>query len=566
MQEFIRSLQPAWLDGYDARAVGQDVLVGAVLCVLLIPQAMAYAQLAGLPPAAGLFTAMIAPMVYALLGRSAAVSMGPVALASLLVADAIGRHNGPAATVAAILALQSGGFLILLSLLRMGRLVNFISEPALLGFTAAAAFLIGTSQLSGLTGIDAARSGTLHGGIMSLWEAGGLHLPTLGLGLTALGGFFMGEPLMRRAALLLRLTGTARLALMKSAQLVVIVLVSAAALWLPDITMVEAPQSAIPALNLPLAAPTVWIGLLLPSLTVAIVVFVTGIAVAKSLSSRRRQAVNSNAEAFAIGAANLTVGVTGGYVAGVSLSRSALVHDVAARSPLSSAMAALIVLPVAAFGGALLAKMPVVALSALVISAIGALVKVKEIRSVVAHSRLEAMVIAATFLATLLLGVQWGLLAGATAGVFAFLWASSLPRITREGPDQAQNNGVFRSVARDAVDADTGPVLVLRIDRPLFFGNVGYAEEQVTRIVSEHPQARCLILDMRAVTDVDATGLRMLTRLLDNIEEKDLKVAFAAPQRPVQEALSDHEAVAQCAHYDTVEDANAELQAAYAAR
>lgn len=553
------TLRPGWLDGYDRRALGQDALAGAVLSVLLIPQAMAYAQLAGLSPAAGLLTAMIAPLVYALLGRSAAVSMGPVALASLLVADALSAHGADPAMIAAILAVESGAFLLALSFFRMGRLVNFISEPALLGFTAAAAFLIGASQLSGLTGIEAARAGTLHGGLIALWEAGGLHLPTLLLGLGALAGFFLAEPALRRLALLLRLTGTPRLALMKSAQLLVIVLAGIAALWLPEVATVKTPQGALPLPTFPMADLSVWIGLLVPSLTLAIVIFVTGIAVAKSLSSRRRQAVNSNAEAFAIGAANICTACTGGYAAGVSLSRSALVHDVGARSPLSSAMAALVVLPVAAFGASLLSMMPVTALSALVISAIVGLIKIREIREVIAHSRLETMVIAATFVATLALGVQWGLLAGAISGVMSFLWSSSLPRVTREGPDKEIGDGSFRSVERDAVESDTGPVLVVRIDRPLYFGNVGYAEEQVMRLVSDHPEARCLILDMRAVTEVDATGLRMLTRLLDNVEEKELDVAFAALQRPVKEALSDHKRVVSCPHFETVEDADREF-------
>ena len=554
MKDVIRSLRPAWLDGYDGAAFGRDALAGAILSVLLIPQAMAYATLAGLSPGAGLLTAMVAPLLYALLGQAAAVSLGPVALASLLVADAVGSGAAQPPTVAAIVALEAGAILAVLGLTGMGRLVNFVSEPVLLGFTAAAAVLIAFSQLPGLLGMEADRAGDLLSAGRALLAAGAPDPATMALGIAALLGFLFGERLMRHLALALRLTGTPRLALLKSTQLVVIALVTLAAVWLlPSVQRVPAPDTGLPRFVLPLAPPAIWLQLLVPSLVIAIVVFVTGTAVAKSISSRRRRALDTSREALAIGAANIATGITGGYAAGVSLSRSALVDDAGARSPLSSAIGGLIVLPVALFGGAVLAMLPKAALAALVMSAVVGLVKAREIGEVLRHSRLEGAVIAVTFLATLAFGVQWGLLAGAVAGLAHFLWASSLPRITREGEDP--ETGLFRSVERDDVRSDTGPVLVVRIDRPLYFGNVGHAEEGVSRIVANHPDARFLVLDMRAVTEVDATGLRMLTRLLDNIEERDLTVLFASLQMPVRAALEGQKHVERCAHFDTVGEA-----------
>lgn len=559
-RRIVGAIRPAWLSRYDGSAFGRDALAGVILCVLLVPQAMAYAQLAGLSPGAGLLTAIVAPLVYAAIGRSASVSMGPVALASLLVAGALVDIDIEPAVAAAVVAIEVGAMLALLAVFRMGRLVNFISEPALLGFTAAAAFLIAGSQLSGLAGIAAERSGTLQGALIALWQGSAPHLPTLLLGIGALAGFVLGEPVMRRLALLLRLTGTARLALMKSATLVVIVLASILSLALPDIARIEPPESALPGLVLPIAPLSVWIALLVPSLTVAIVVFVTGIAVVKSLSAQSRQAYSSNAEAAAIGAASVACGVTGGYAPGVSLSRSALVHDIGARSPLSSALAALIVVPVTLLGANILAQLPVTILSALVISAVFGLIRARDIREVSRHSRLEAGVVAATFLATLLLGVKLGLLVGAVTGVMSFLWSSSLPRVTREGRDPKAGDGIYRSVSRENVDENTGDVLIVRIDRPLYFGNTGYAEEQVGRIVAANPDAKCLIMDMRAVTDVDATGLRMLTRLLDGIEERNLMVVFASLQVPLREALSGQKHINRCEHYDTVGAAVADLR------
>lgn len=557
----LTAIKPAWLVGYGGQSFGRDALAALVLSILLIPQAMAYAQLAGLSPGVGLLTAIVAPLVYAAIGRSASISMGPVALASLLVAGALVDIDIDPSVAAAIVAIEVGAMLALLAACRMGRLVNFISEPALLGFTAAAAFLIAGSQMSGLAGIAAERSGTLQGALSALWVAGNPHLPTLGLGLAALAGFMLGAPVMRRLALLLRLTGTARLALMKSASLVVIVLASGLSLLLPDVARIQEPESALPGLVVPQADLSVWIALLVPSLTVAIVVFVTGIAVAKSLSARRRQSFSSNAEAAAVGTASIVCGLTGGYAPGVSLSRSALVNDVGGRSPLASAMAALIVVPVTLFGGTLLAQLPVTVLSALVISAVFGLVRIRDIREVARHNRLESAVVAATFAATLVLGVKLGLLVGAVAGIMSFLWSSSLPRITREGPDPRAGDGIYRSVERDTVIEETGNLLVIRIDRPLYFGNTGYAEEQIQQIVAANADAKCLILDMRAVTDVDATGLRMLTRLLGGIEDMDLTVVFASLQQPVKEALSGQKHIKRCDHFDTVGAAVASLRA-----
>ena len=554
-------LRPAWLTGYDRSAFGRDGLAAVILSILLIPQSMAYAQLAGLSPGIGLLTAMVAPLVYAAIGRSAFVSMGPFALASLLVAAALGTVEIAAPVAGAIIAIEAGAMLALLAAFRMGRLVNFISEPALLGFTAAAAVLIAGSQLPGLAGVAAERSDTVQGAATALWAAGMPHVPTLGLGVAALVGFVMGGPVMRRLAIVFRLTGTARLALMKSATVVVIILATLLSLAVPDVARIAAPASALPRPVLPMAPMSAWIVLLLPSLTVAIVVFVTGIAVAKSLSGRSRQSFSSNAEAAAVGLASIVCGVTGGYAPGVSLSRSALVHDVGARSPLASAMAALIVIPVTLFGAGVLAQLPVTVLSALVISAVVGLVRTNDIREVLRHSRLEALVIAATFLATLTLGVTLGLAVGAVGGIMSFLWSSSLPRVTREGPDRAAGGAIYRSISRDEVEADTGALLVIRIDRPLYFGNTGYVEEQVGRIVADHLSAECLVLDMRAVTDVDATGLRMLTRLLDGIEDMGMTVAFASLQRAVRQALSEQKHVDRCPHFDTVKAAESYLQA-----
>lgn len=215
--------------------------------------------------------------------------------------------------------------------------------------------------------------------------------------------------------------------------------------------------------------------------------------------------------------------------------------------------AALAVLAVLLFFAEALSYLSETALAALVISAVFGLVKTREIAAIWRYSKIEGAVFLATLLATLGLGVQWGLAVGALLGIAAFLWFSSDPRITRIG--STDNGRSFRSVDRDDVETDTMPVLVVRIDRSIYFGNAGYCEDAILDQVSRHPDATCLILDMRAVNTIDASGMAMLGRLLANLDSKDLSINFAAIHEPIWESLQAHDQARSRKFYRTVEEA-----------
>ncbi|MEM7710977.1 MAG: SulP family inorganic anion transporter, partial [Pseudomonadota bacterium] len=481
------------------------------------------------------------------------VSVGPVALASLLVADAVNAGDIAPAEAGAIMAIEVGVILTVVGLVRMGRLVNFVSEPALLGFTAAVAVLICASQISSFLGVDLERSGNLVDLAGTLGGIEGVHVPTLMLGAAVLAVLLLGNRYAQPALERLGLSAPVALSAAKAVPLLAIAAAAVVApILAPETALVQEPEGGLPMPALPPFAVESWLALLVPSAVVALVVFVTGAAVIKSLPGPGRKAPKTNREAVAVGAANIAAAATGGYVTGVSLSRSALVHDCGARSPLASAVAALAVVPVILFGGPLLARLPEAALAALVIGAVFGLVKVNEIWSVWCHSRAESVVIALTFLGTVLLGVQAGLLTGAVAGIACFLWISSLPRIAREG--HAREDGIYRTVRRDEVEVDTLPVLVVRIDRSIYFANVGYCEERIGQLVSEHDEANALLLDMRAVNDVDATGVRMLDRLLKTLADRGVTVGFAALHAPVAEQLESCAAAGPVQKFLTVEE------------
>ncbi len=546
-------LKPAWLEGYDRKGLASDLVAGTVLSALLIPQAMAYAQLAGLPPEAGLYTAIAPAFVYALIGANAFVSMGPVALASLLVADAIEGAGVSPASAAAIVAVETGIILAIVGALGMGRLVNFVSEPALIGFTTAAAILIATSQIPAVLGVDIARAGNLVDAVRGLVAADAVHWPTAAIAAGTLAALVLAD---RYAAVVLWRLGVHppyRLALVKSFPLVAILAATGAATLIGDgVARIDPPTGALPSFGVDVTVPAAWIALALPSAIIAIIVFVTGTAVAKALASRRRQSVDTNREAIAIGAACIAAGLTGGYAAGVSLSRSALVFDSGGRSPLATAVAGLIVVPVLLFAAPLLAHLPEAALAALVMSAVLSLVSLDDIASVWRHSRAETAVLAVTLAGTLLLGVREGLVAGAGAGIVAFLWFSSLPRISRVGSTGLP--GIYRTVDREDIEVDTLPVLVIRIDMSLYFANVAYCEEKLQELVARHRDAGCLLFDMRAVNGIDASGIRMLDRLIEGLKEQGLRVGFAVVHKPVEEALKSARHVRKAPVYLTLEE------------
>ena len=542
-----------WLKQLGGGTILKDVIAGLILSILLVPQAMAYAQLAGLPPETGLFAALLPPILYAFFGTSAFVSVGPVALVSLVIGEAASGAGIEPIQAAAIVAIQAGALLALLGAVNLGRIVNFVSEPVLLGFTAAAAFLIAFSQLPTLLGIETDRAGELPTAVAGLIENfGALETNTAIIGIAALVAFLLigryGAPLLWK----LGVRPPLRQAIAKSMPLLVIVIASIVAVSMGAVETVEAPEAGLPSIVLPSEGADAWLALLPSSIAVAIIVFVTATAVAKSLAGTDRRHLDSSREAVALGLSNIFAPLVGGYAVGASLSRSALVEDSGARTPLASIVAASVVLAVILLLAPILAYLPKTALAALVISAVFGLIKLRDMRDTWAHDRIEGLVIAVTFLATLLLGVQWGLAVGAIAGLANFLWFSSLPRVTRLGSDDGGET--YRSVDRDAVRIETLPVLPIRIDRSVFFANAAHVEDSVFRLIGKHDDVNCVVLDMRTVNSVDASGVAMLRRLVERLYDMDMAVHIAEAHEPVQRQLDKLDS-RKCIFHRTMQDA-----------
>ncbi|MEM7687471.1 MAG: SulP family inorganic anion transporter [Pseudomonadota bacterium] len=529
------------LRGANSRSLLADGIAGTTLAILLIPQVMAYAQLAGLPPETGLYAALVPPLLYLLFGTSPYVSIGPVALVSLVIASVAGGVDAPPSEVAVIVGIQAGLVLAMIGALKLGRLVNFISEPVLLGFTAAVAFLIFASQFPTLLGVDADRAGNLPVAVMSFADAAPRwHKSTALVGAAALLLLIASSRFAVPIAERLGLASPWKQAAAKSVPLVIIIGCAIAAhIAFPDVARVQAPPEGLPPVTVPTFEPSVWIAVLPSSLVVAVIIFATATAVAKSLAGKDRSGFDTNREAAALGLGNIAASLTGGYAVSASLSRSALVEESGGRTPMSHVVGAGWVLVALLFFAPMLAFLPKTVLAALVISAVFSLVKVVEMRRVWRHDRSEAALIALTFVATLGLGVKLGLAIGAGAALAHHMWVASLPRVTLVGTDDSGKT--FRSIEREEIDLHTLPVLIIRIDRSIWFANSAYVEDQITALVGQYDDVCDIVFDMRAANIVDASGAAMLRRLVDQLTSQDVEVHFAAVHEPVQKVLGDVE-------------------------
>ncbi|MGB7372017.1 SulP family inorganic anion transporter [Erythrobacter sp.] len=539
---------------YGAKRAMADGIAGTILAILLVPQAMAYAQLAGLPPEAGLYAALVPPLLYLFFGTSPFVSVGPVALISLVIAEAAGGADTEPIVAAAIVGIEAGIILSLLGGLQLGRLVNFISEPVLLGFTAAVAILICASQFPTLIGVDPERAGNLPDALAALWSVLPDWRPaTAAIGIAALVLLLLLNRYAAPFAWKLGIRPPWRQALAKSLPLLVIIGCAIAATFVEaEVPRVSEPPSGLPSFTLPPLEPGLWFALLPSAIAVAVVIFATATAVAKSLAGSDRSALDTSREAMALGLGNIGASLTGGYAVSASLSRSALVEDSGGRTPVAHVVGAALVLMVLVFFAPVLAYLPRTALAALVISAIFGLVKVREMKGVWRHDKSEAALIAVAFAATLIFGVELGLAIGALAGLAHYLWFSSLPRVTRIGSDDGGQS--FRSVDRKHVELDTLPVLGVRIDRSVFFGNAAFVEDEIFELIGRHDDVNCLVIDMRAVNTVDASGASMMQRLIERLYADGIAVHFAETHEPVRHELGLLDS-RKCAFHRTLQDA-----------
>ncbi|MCA9970055.1 MAG: solute carrier family 26 protein [Anaerolineales bacterium] len=534
----------AWLPGYRRQDLVGDLLAGVIVAVMLVPQSMAYALLAGLPPQVGLY-ASIAPLVlYGIFGTSRSLAVGPVAIVSLLVATGIAplAEPGSAAYVqlALTLALLVGVIQLAMGLLRIGFVVNFLSHPVLAGFTSAAALIIGASQLKHLLGISIPRTEAFFETMRhTLAGLAGANLPTLaiGAGSIALLAFFKNGlgPLLRRRGVAAGLV----VPLTKSGPLLV-VLIGTLLVWglgldaAAGVRIVGQVPAGLPPLTLPTLDPGAWRLLLPTALTISFVGYMESISVAKSLASKRRQKVDANQELIGLGMANLGATLTGGYPVTGGLSRSVVNFAAGANSGLASMITAVLIALTVLFLTPLFTFLPNAVLAAIILVAVGGLLDLKTLRHVWQYNKADAASMLVTFAAVLLVGIETGILIGVAAAILLFVWRTSKPHAAVVG--RLGDSEIYRNVLRHPVT--TCPhALVMRIDESLYFANTKYLEETVLCQVADRPEITHFVLVGTAINFIDASALETLESLADTLRDAGVALHLAAIKGPVMDRL-----------------------------
>lgn len=523
------SLLPAWLRGYTRADLGGDLTAAGVVAIMLIPQGMAYAMLAGLPPQAGLYGAILPLVLYAALGTSPALAVGPVAVVALMTAAAAGSVAAlgePGYHLAALwIALLSGAMMLAMGVLRLGFLANFLSHPVISGFITAAGVLIALSQVPQLLGVRASGK-TLPEVLPALWAAlGGTNPVTALLSALVLGFLFWARRGLPR--------GLAR------GVLFVAVAISTLAAWGLDlgargVALLGEIPSGLPALALPAFDAGLITALVAPAALIALVGYAESISVAQTLAARRRQSISPDRELIALGVANLGAGLTQAMPVTGGLSRSIVNFDAGARSPAAGAITAgLIALALLALTP-LLRFLPLATLAAIIVVAVSSLIDPRALPRAWALNRADGAAMAATMLATLLFGVEQGLAAGVGLSLALHLWRSSRPHVAEVG--QVPGTSHFRNVRRYEV-VTCPEVLTLRVDESLYFPNARWLEDLVQARVAANPGLKHLVLMFSAVNDIDASALESLEMIAAKLSAAGVELHLSEVKGPVMDKL-----------------------------
>ncbi len=519
----------SWAPRYQRSDLRSDLIAGLTVGAMLVPQAMAYALLAGLPPAVGLYAATIPIVAYAIFGSSRQLAVGPVAIVSLLTASALAPlvEEGSAGYLgaAALLALMVGVVHLVLAAGRLGFLVNFLSHAVLVGFTAAAAIIIGVSQAKHLLGISIERQEHVYETVVEVVRhLGQTNSTTLAIGLVSLGA----------------LVGLKRFLPGVPAALAVVVgsILAVELLDLEDrgVRVVGDIPDALPAFALPTFDGSLIGSLAGTAVVITIVGFMESIAVAKVYARRHRYDLEPNAELVGLGAANVAAGLFGGYPVTGGFSRTAVNDAAGARTPVASLLTAGVVLATIAFLTPLLASLPNAALGAIIITAVIGLIDVAEIRHIAMVKRSDLVALGVAFVATLGLGIELGIGVAVVASMLVVFARMSMPHTAVLGHIAGTTS--YRNLERFPEATTADGIVVLRIDAALSFVNAVATKRLLLDQADDIGAApRSLVLDASGINDIDATGVEMLSEVMTELDERRVSLHLSDVKGPVRDVL-----------------------------
>jgi SulP family sulfate permease len=526
----IAKIVPAlgWIRNYDREDLSKDLSAGLIVAVMLIPQGMAYALLAGLPPIYGLYASTVPAIVYALFGTSRHMPVGPPALMALLTFAGVSTLAEPGSgqyiSLALLLALMAGALQLAIGLLKMGFITNFIPHPVLSGFIYASAIIIAISQTKYILGISVSGE---HSTVSTTLEIGkqieDTNLITLVLGASSILALVLFAKMMPHLPGPLIVASTSTLAVYL--------------LGLEDrgVQVVGDVPRGLPGLSLPLLNLEAFRVLLPAALTVAFVGFIESISVAKAIAAKEKYKIDSNQELKALGFANISAAFFSGFPVAGSFSRTAVQYQSGAKTQLASITTAVMILVTLLFLTPLFYYLPNAALAAVILVAVYKLLDLKDAKRIFEIRRADGYALLLTFVLTLLIGVEEGIIIGALFALLAFIRRTAYPNIAELG--YVEEKEAFLGV-NSYPRAKTFPeVLIIRFDAALYYANVPFLEEWLIKAVADRPKLSWIIIDCRAVNTIDTTAIEGLEDLVSGYRSRGIEVLFSHVKRRVRERL-----------------------------
>ncbi len=517
----------SWLPGYKREWLSGDISAGLTVGVMLIPQGMAYAMIAGVPPIYGLYASTFPLIIYALFGTSRQLAVGPVAIDSLLVLAGVSAFAEVGSEyfveLAILLAFIEGLILILFGFLRLGFLVNFLSKPVIGGFTAAAAIIIGVSQLRHLLGIQVQSSGNVFETLfLSFSEFSNWSVLSLVIGLLGIALILSVKRINRKIPGAL------------TAVVVSILAVYFLNLSSESIRIVGDIPAGLPAFRLPNFNLEIMKKLLPAAFTIGLIAFTEAISISKAIQAKHRDyEIFPNQELFAIGIANIVGSMFQSFSVTGGLGRTAVNDQAGAKTGLASLISAALVMLTLLFLTPLFYYLPQAILASIIMVAVSGLIDIKYGKHLWNTDRREFIMLISTFLATLVFGIVNGILIGVLLSIGLVIFRVSKPHFAKLGRIKGTN--YYRNVLRFNEAEEFEELLIVRFDAQLFFANCEFFKDSVLDWAEKKPKLKTVLIDAQPLNQIDSTASYMLLDLIKHFNDSGVEVIFAGVKGPVRD-------------------------------
>lgn len=524
-----------WLPNYKKSYLTGDVIAGLTVGIMLIPQGMAYAMIAGLPPVFGLYASLIPQIIYAIMGTSRQLAVGPVAMDSLLVASGLGALSlsgiDEYISMAIFLSLFMGSIQLLLGVLKMGFLVNFLSKPVISGFTSGAAIIIGLSQLKHLLGIDITRSNQVHKLLINAFENISLtNIYALSIGIFSIILIKVIKKYNKKyskrfpAALVLVVIGVSVVYFFN--------------LYDFGLKIVGKVPSGLPSFQTP-EIPLDRISELTPiALTLALIAFMEAISVSKAIEEKQNEyEIDSNQELIALGTSNIIGSLFQSYPTTGGFSRTAVNDQAGAKTGIAPLISALVVGLTLLFLTPLFYYLPNAVLAAIIIVAVFGLIDFSYPKELYKRRKDEFILLLITFVITLTVGIKEGILSGVLLSLLIMVYRTSKPHIAVIA--RVKDTNYYKNILRfNNSTENRNDILGIRIDSQLFFGNKDFFKKELNKqIENKGKELRLIIINTEAINYIDSSGAHTLIKIIQELKTKNIKVMFSGTSGPTRDIL-----------------------------